>query len=205
MMQLRLLGPFELRRIDGARVALPGRQSMAILACLGLAEGFSLARDRLADLVWAGRGEQADGSLRQELVRPQCGTDRHRRRTLSLRRQRFRRRLGSARALSRTLARRLSVAAERAARRMVRRASRASARHRAGADAAAPALGRGQPGARRAADWARSALRGGLPVPDPALRSGRRPRRRAAAIRGLRQRVLGGGARNLARNPRVNG
>jgi TolB-like protein/DNA-binding SARP family transcriptional activator len=69
MMQLRLLGPFELRRIDGARVALPGRQSIAIIACLGLAEGLSLGRDRLADLVWAGRGEQADGSLRQELVR----------------------------------------------------------------------------------------------------------------------------------------
>jgi TolB-like protein/DNA-binding SARP family transcriptional activator len=69
MMQLRLLGPFELRRLDGARVALPGRQSMAIIACLGLAEGFSLARDRLADLIWAGRGEQADVSLRQELVR----------------------------------------------------------------------------------------------------------------------------------------
>jgi TolB-like protein/DNA-binding SARP family transcriptional activator len=69
MMQLRLLGPFELRRIDGARIALPGRQSMAIVACLGLAEGFSLTRDRLADLIWAGRGEQADVSLRQELVR----------------------------------------------------------------------------------------------------------------------------------------
>ena len=69
MMQLRLLGPFELRRIDGARIALPGRQSMAIIACLGLAEGFSLARDRLAELIWAGRGEQADVSLRQELVR----------------------------------------------------------------------------------------------------------------------------------------
>jgi DNA-binding SARP family transcriptional activator len=69
MMQLRLLGSFELRRIDGTRIALPGRQSIAIIACLGLAEGFSLARDRLADLVWAGRGEQADGSLRQELVR----------------------------------------------------------------------------------------------------------------------------------------
>jgi DNA-binding SARP family transcriptional activator len=69
MMQLRLLGPFELRRIDGGRVALPGRQSMAILACLGLSEGFSLARERLAELIWAGRGEEADGSLRQELVR----------------------------------------------------------------------------------------------------------------------------------------
>ena len=69
MMQLRLLGPFELRRTNGARVALPGRQSMSILACLGLAEGLSLARDRLANLIWPGRGEQADGSLRQELTR----------------------------------------------------------------------------------------------------------------------------------------
>jgi len=69
MMQLRLLGPFELRHFDGARVALPGRQSMAILACLGLAEDFAVARDRLANLIWTGRGEQADGSLRQELRR----------------------------------------------------------------------------------------------------------------------------------------
>jgi hypothetical protein len=38
MMQLRLLGSFELRRIDGARIALPGRQSVAVIACLGLAE-----------------------------------------------------------------------------------------------------------------------------------------------------------------------
>jgi hypothetical protein len=53
---------------DSARVALPGRQSTAIIACLGLADGFSLARDRLADLVWVGRGEQADISLRQELA-----------------------------------------------------------------------------------------------------------------------------------------
>jgi DNA-binding SARP family transcriptional activator len=71
MMQLRLLGPFELRRIDGARIALPGRQSMAIIACLGLAEGFSLARDRLADLIWAGRGEQADCRF----ARSSCGCD----------------------------------------------------------------------------------------------------------------------------------
>ena len=68
-MQLRLLGAFELRRIGGARITLPGRQSMAIIACLGLAEGFSLARERLAELIWAGRGEQADVSLRQELAR----------------------------------------------------------------------------------------------------------------------------------------
>jgi DNA-binding SARP family transcriptional activator len=31
---------------------------------------FTVARERLAELVWAGRGtEQANGSLRQELVR----------------------------------------------------------------------------------------------------------------------------------------
>ena len=50
MLQLRLLGPFELRRVDGSGVSLPGRQSMAILACLGLADDFSVARERLAEL-----------------------------------------------------------------------------------------------------------------------------------------------------------
>jgi TolB-like protein/DNA-binding SARP family transcriptional activator len=70
MLQLRLLGPFEFRRDDGSAVPLPGRQSMAILACLALADYFIVARERLAELIWAGRGtEQANGSLRQELVR----------------------------------------------------------------------------------------------------------------------------------------
>jgi DNA-binding SARP family transcriptional activator len=70
MLQLRLLGRFDLRRDDGTAVSLPGRQSMAVLACLGLADDFIVARERLAELVWAGRGaEQANGSLRQELVR----------------------------------------------------------------------------------------------------------------------------------------
>ena len=70
MLQLRLLGRFDLRRDDGTAVSLPGRQSMAVLACLGLADDFTVARERLAELVWAGRGaEQANGSLRQELVR----------------------------------------------------------------------------------------------------------------------------------------
>ena len=87
---------------------------------------------------------------------------------------------------------------------MVRRPSRAFARHCAGADAAAPALGRRQPGDRRAADWARSAVRGGLPVPDPAPRSGRRPWRLAAALRGLRKRFCGRRARNVSRNPGVD-
>ncbi len=70
MLQLRLLGRFELRRDDGAAIALPGRQSMAILAVLGLTDEFTAAREQLAALIWAGRGaEQASGSLRQELVR----------------------------------------------------------------------------------------------------------------------------------------
>src|SRR5262249_16132440 len=67
---LRLLGRFDLRRDDGSAVSLPGRQSMAVIACLGLADDFTVARERLAELIWAGRGtEQANGSLRQELVR----------------------------------------------------------------------------------------------------------------------------------------
>src|SRR5262249_22675826 len=67
---LRLLGRFDLRRDDGSAVSLPGRQSMAVLACLGLADDFAVARERLAEMIWAGRGtEQANGSLRQELGR----------------------------------------------------------------------------------------------------------------------------------------
>jgi len=70
MLQLRLLGHFEFRRDDGSSLPLPGRQSMAILSCLALADYFIVERERLAELIWAGRGtEQANGSLRQELVR----------------------------------------------------------------------------------------------------------------------------------------
>ena len=58
-----------MRSADGAAVAVPGRQSMAILACLGVSEDLAMARDRLAELIWPGRGEQADNSLRQELNR----------------------------------------------------------------------------------------------------------------------------------------
>ena len=70
MFQLRLLGPFELRRDDGSAVPLPGRQSLALLAYLALVDRSVETRERLANLVWAGRDlEQANGSLRQELVR----------------------------------------------------------------------------------------------------------------------------------------
>jgi DNA-binding SARP family transcriptional activator len=70
MFQLRLLGPFELRRDDGSAVPLPGRQSLALLAYLALVDRSAETRERLANLIWAGRdAEQANGSLRQELVR----------------------------------------------------------------------------------------------------------------------------------------
>ncbi len=70
MLQLRLLGPVELRRADGAPVAMPGRRSVELLTCLALADHETQTRERLASLIWAGRGsEQADGSLRQELAR----------------------------------------------------------------------------------------------------------------------------------------
>jgi DNA-binding SARP family transcriptional activator len=53
MLQLRLLGHFEFRHDDGSSLPLPGRQSMAILACLALAEYFIVERERLADnLAW---------------------------------------------------------------------------------------------------------------------------------------------------------
>jgi TolB-like protein/DNA-binding SARP family transcriptional activator len=70
MLQLRLLGPFELRRDDGSAVPLPGRQSLALLAYLAVVERSVETRERLAALIWAGRDlEQANGSLRQELAR----------------------------------------------------------------------------------------------------------------------------------------
>jgi TolB-like protein/DNA-binding SARP family transcriptional activator len=70
MLQLRLLGSFELRSETGARMAVPGRQSVALLAALAVAEGATMGRAQLAALIWGERGaEQADGSLRQELLR----------------------------------------------------------------------------------------------------------------------------------------
>jgi DNA-binding SARP family transcriptional activator len=51
MLQLRLLGRFDLRRDDGCAATLPGRQSMAVLACLGLSDDFAVARERLAELI----------------------------------------------------------------------------------------------------------------------------------------------------------
>jgi TolB-like protein len=57
MLQLRLLGPFEFRRDDGSAAALPGRQSLALLAYLAVVEHSVETRERLAALIWAGRAE----------------------------------------------------------------------------------------------------------------------------------------------------
>ncbi|TPG59673.1 hypothetical protein EAH89_05400 [Roseomonas nepalensis] len=66
---VRLLGPFEARRADGAPVPGLGHRGVALLAVLALAEA-PPARDELAALLWPGRRpEQARGSLRQELLR----------------------------------------------------------------------------------------------------------------------------------------
>jgi hypothetical protein len=53
------------------RVVLLNMVWPVILSAVGSLHGiFTVARERLAELVWAGRGtEQANGSLRQEPVR----------------------------------------------------------------------------------------------------------------------------------------
>lgn len=69
MIELRLLGAFEARRCDGTWIRLPGRRSIALLACLALVER-PWRRTQLATLLWPDRGpEQARASLRQELLR----------------------------------------------------------------------------------------------------------------------------------------
>jgi DNA-binding SARP family transcriptional activator len=66
MLQLKLLGRFGLS--DGARaIAVPGVRDRALLAFLAIT-GTSHNRERLANLLWSGRGdEQARQSLRQSL------------------------------------------------------------------------------------------------------------------------------------------
>lgn len=69
-LQLRLLGSFEARASSGSAAAAPGRQSVALLACLALPDAAQRTRAELAALVWSDRGdEQAAASLRVELAR----------------------------------------------------------------------------------------------------------------------------------------
>lgn len=68
LLQIQLLGGFELRDASGARIGLPTRKSRLLLAYLALAAGRLQPRGRLAALFWSDRAEpQARASLRQEL------------------------------------------------------------------------------------------------------------------------------------------
>lgn len=69
-LQLRLLGRFEARDTAGTPIAAPGRQSVALLACLANPAEAPRTRQDLARLIWHDRGgEQAAASLRVELGR----------------------------------------------------------------------------------------------------------------------------------------
>lgn len=69
MLQIRVLGPFELCRADGGMVDLPSRKARALLAYLVLTDGVPQPRDRLAALLWERSAEeQARLSLRQTLA-----------------------------------------------------------------------------------------------------------------------------------------
>jgi TolB-like protein/Tfp pilus assembly protein PilF len=66
---LSLHGGFALRSADGRELALSTRKDRLLLAYLALNAGQTLARDRLAGLLWGDRGEtQARDSLRQSLA-----------------------------------------------------------------------------------------------------------------------------------------
>jgi TolB-like protein/two-component SAPR family response regulator/Flp pilus assembly protein TadD len=67
--ELRLLGEFRARNAAGQAVVVAARKNRALLALLALAPSGSMARERLAGLLWGGRGTvQAQSSLRQALV-----------------------------------------------------------------------------------------------------------------------------------------
>src|SRR5262249_61465811 len=69
LLQVRLLGGFELRSGHGCDVAPPGRKVRALLACLALSLGKPWPREKLMALLWSDRGEeQARASLRQALA-----------------------------------------------------------------------------------------------------------------------------------------
>ena len=68
-LRLNLLGGFETRLATGALVTLPTRKAQALLAYLAARPGRAHARDKLAALLWADRGQlQARDSLRHTLV-----------------------------------------------------------------------------------------------------------------------------------------
>jgi TolB-like protein/DNA-binding SARP family transcriptional activator len=67
---IRLLGPFSVTTSEGLAVALASRRAIALLACLAAEPQVAWTRERIAALLWPGRGtDQARASLRQELRR----------------------------------------------------------------------------------------------------------------------------------------
>jgi TolB-like protein/Tfp pilus assembly protein PilF len=76
LLQIRLLGGFELRSGDGRDVASFGRKTRAMVACLALSLGKPWPREKLMALLWSDRGEeQARASLRQVLAELRRGLD----------------------------------------------------------------------------------------------------------------------------------
>src|SRR4030095_1087527 len=69
LLQVRLLGGFELRSGHGRDAPPLGRKVRALLACLALSPGKPWSREKLMALLWSDRGEeQARASLRQALA-----------------------------------------------------------------------------------------------------------------------------------------
>jgi len=67
---IKLFGSFEATRSDGKRLTIRSQRAKLIVACLADVNGDTWTRDRLAEMIWEGRGiEQRRSSLRQELVR----------------------------------------------------------------------------------------------------------------------------------------
>lgn len=68
-LELKLLGEFEVRDEMGLPLLVRARKNRALLAALALAPACSIARARIANLLWSDRGDvQAQSSLRQALV-----------------------------------------------------------------------------------------------------------------------------------------
>src|ERR1700741_1566015 len=69
LLQVRLLGGFELWSGDGREGAPPARKVRALAGCLALSPGQAWPREKLMALLWGDRGdEQARASLRQALA-----------------------------------------------------------------------------------------------------------------------------------------
>ena len=67
--EMRLLGPFEVRHVAGRPLAVRAKKNRALLAALAMASPQSLPRERMTSLLWSDRGDaQARNSLRQALL-----------------------------------------------------------------------------------------------------------------------------------------